>query len=141
MKVLRITSIVFLSLVLNVLNVYGKAKPGQTPEPAQTSRIVGVVLDKNDARIVDASVKIENKDYRRQLRSDDEGRFEVELPSGIYQITVQRQGFRKFQLPSFRANAGVQELVNIHMELAPSQSPLKITKGSFIHEFECEPVL
>ncbi len=126
MKVLS-TSIVFLSLVLNVLNVYGKAKPSQRLDAAQTSRIVGVVLDKNDARIVNASVKIENKDYRRQLLSDDEGRFDIELPPGIYQITVQRQGFRKSKLSPFRANAGVQELVNIHMEVAAPQSTLKIT--------------
>ena len=129
MRVPKITSIVFLSLVLSVLNVYGKAKPGQRPEAAQTSRIVGVVLDKNDARIVDASVKIENKDYRRQLRSDDEGRFEVELPPGIYQITVKRQGFRKFQLSPFHAKVGIQELVNIHMEVATPESPLKITSN------------
>ena len=108
---------------MTVLSVYGKAKPGQRLDAAQTSRIAGVVLDKNDARIVNAAIVIENRVYHRQLRSDGEAGFEIDLPPGIYQITVQGQGFRKFQFSRFRAKAGVQELVNIHMKLAPPQSP------------------
>jgi len=91
----------------------------------QSSRVAGLVLDANDARIVGAKITVENAQVKKSVRSDDEGKFEVNIPSGTYHITVQQPGFKKFQLPEFRVEENSEPL-NIHMEVAPPLMPLKI---------------
>jgi hypothetical protein len=92
----------------------------------QQSRISGVVLDRNDSRIVGALITIKNAGFVRRVRSDDEGRFELELPAGNYEISVEQRGFKTYKLPSLRADAGATAQVNIHLEVEPPREPLKI---------------
>lgn len=92
----------------------------------QTSRLVGIVVDVNGSRIVGASITIERGQFERVVKSDDEGKFEVEVPSGTYQLTVEQGGFKKFYLPNFRFAPGTCELVNIHMDVAMPRLPRKI---------------
>lgn len=91
----------------------------------QTGRVAGLVVDVNDARIVGARITLENAEVKRTRRSDDEGRFDVEVPAGTYQITVEQPGFKKFQLPEFRVGTDVSEL-NVRMEVAPPMLPRKL---------------
>jgi hypothetical protein len=96
------------------------------PQGAErTSRVAGVVVDVNEARVVGASIRIENSDVVKAVRSNDEGRFEVEVPAGTYQMTVTQNGFKKFYLPRFRVGAGTRE-VKIPLEVAPPKMPVKI---------------
>jgi len=88
--------------------------------------ISGVVLDANNARIVDTVIKIENAKFRRRVKSDDEGSFRIELPPGDYRITAEHSGFKRFEFSPFRAKAGVCELVNIHMEVETPPSTVKV---------------
>jgi len=79
-----------------------------------------------NARVVDALVKIENADIRKHARSDDEGRFRIELPPGDYRIIAEHQGFKRFEFSHFHANSGDCELVNIHLEVEPPRSTQKV---------------
>jgi hypothetical protein len=94
---------------------------GQRRTPArgrnEMGRIQGVVLDANDARIVGATITIENARFRRVLKSGDEGDFEIRLPAGVYQIKAESPGFRRFELSPLTVKAKVSELINIHMEV------------------------
>lgn len=126
MKSLRTISIILLALVPTMFIFAGQRRSAPRAEKLQTSKIVGVVLDKNDARIVGAAIKIENAQFSREVLSDDQGTFEVKLPAGVYQITVEAEGFRKVKLFPFRANAKVRESVNIHMEIKPPRGLLKV---------------
>lgn len=92
----------------------------------QKSRIVGVVLDRNEARIVGAVITIKNANFTRRVRSDEEGRFELELPAGAYEIMAEQRGFKTFKRSSLRADAGATAQIDIHMEVAPPRQPLKI---------------
>lgn len=114
---------IFLVLVLTALfSVSSFSQAGGT----QTSRLAGVVLDVNDARVAGAAVRIANAEFNRRVKSDDEGNFEISVPPGTYEITVEQPGFRKFQLSRFRVGGGTCELVNIHLEVQPPKSPLKV---------------
>ncbi len=102
---------------------------GRAHSPAggeRKSRIVGVVLDPNGARIASATVRIENADAQREAYTSDEGSFEVELPAGTYRITVEAQGFRKVEIVSFRARADRRESLEVRMKVKPPESTLKI---------------
>jgi uncharacterized membrane protein len=92
----------------------------------QQSRISGVVLDRNDARIVGAAITIKNEGFVRRVRSDDEGRFELELPAGTYEISVEQRGFKTYKLSSLRVDAGATAQIDIHLEVQRPKEPLKI---------------
>jgi uncharacterized membrane protein len=126
MKMLKINSITMLALALTAFVFAEYMRPSAYAQDVHKSKIIGVVLDKNNARIAGATIKIENAQFNRKLQSSDEGKFEIALPAGEYQLTVEQQGFRKFELSPFRANAGVCELVNIHMEVKPPRGLLKV---------------
>ncbi len=113
-------------IVIVLLIVTGCFAPALRAGPVQTGRLVGLVMDVNEARVAGATIRIESAQLKRVVRSDDEGKFEIEAPSGSYQITVEQPGFKKFDLPNFRVAAGTCELVNIHLNVAPPKLPLKV---------------
>ena len=90
---------------------------GRLPD-VQTGRLTGYVVDRFDARIVDASVCVAGANkYKRCARTNGDGRFDLKLPAGIYDIKVEHVGFKNFVFDAFQVNAGVAELVNIHLEI------------------------
>jgi hypothetical protein len=93
---------------------------------SRTGKITGIVVDKNDARILGARIEIKNERTSRVLLSDDDGRFEAELPSGTYRITVWMDGFKRFDLSAVRLKPGARARLSVRMQLQPPQSTLKI---------------
>jgi hypothetical protein len=103
------------------------ATRAQTPEDSQPkSRLVGVVLDRNDAVVIGVTVRVASGTFKRRVKSDGDGRFEMEVPAGCYELTAEQPGFRKFRISPFQVRAGARELINIHLEVAPTDSPLKV---------------
>ncbi|HUQ33959.1 MAG TPA: carboxypeptidase-like regulatory domain-containing protein [Pyrinomonadaceae bacterium] len=121
MKPLRITFVILLALFATAHTPAGQNRTG-----ARASKIVGTVVDKNGARIVGAVVKIENTRVGRAVMSDTQGVFEVELPAGAYQMTVEMDGFKKFELSAFRVKAGARKTISVQMEVKRPQSTLKV---------------
>ena len=126
MKRLNIISIVTLALMAGLFPLAGQGHSASRVHNRRASKIKGVVLDVNHARIVGATVKIENGRFNRVVQSDDQGMFEVELPAGDYRITVEMDGFKRFVLSPFRVRAGARRSVNIQMEVQPPSGLLKI---------------
>lgn len=126
MKTIRTISIILLALVAAVSIFAGQRRSATRAQNSQMSKIVGVVVDVNDARIAEATIRIKNEQFSREVWSDDEGKFAVELPAGVYQITVEAPGFRRVRLSPFRVNAKTRESVNIRMEVAQPRGLLKV---------------
>ena len=124
MKTARTIFVTLLALAFTSYVPAGRAH--STAGGERKSRIVGVVLDPNGARIASATVRIENADAQREAYTSDEGSFEVELPAGTYRITVEAQGFKKFVLASFRARADRRESLKVSMKVRPPESTLLI---------------
>jgi hypothetical protein len=51
------------------------------------------------------------------------GKIQGVVLDGIYQIRVQANSFRKFELSPFKVKANVTEMINIHMEVAVFSDP------------------
>ena len=86
-------------------------------------KIKGLILDPNDARIPFATITIESSPkvgFRKKLKPGEAGEFEIELPAGIYYITVEATSFCKFEGWELKVVPRVTEMVNIHMEVASS---------------------
>lgn len=126
MRRLNAISIVALTLITALFPVAGQGRFASRAHNPRASKIAGVVVDVNNARIVGATIRIENARLSRVVRSGDEGTFEVELPAGVYRITAEMDGFKRFVLSPVRLRAGAYASVQIHMKVQPPQMPLKI---------------
>lgn len=126
MKLLKTIFVLLLALVPAPSAVTGQNLLPVHAQKSQTSKIIGLVLDANNARIVSARIKIENAQFSREVQSGEEGDFEFELPAGTYQITVEKDGFHRFELLNFRAKAKSRELLKIHLEVMPPKGTLKV---------------
>ena len=92
----------------------------------QTSTITGTVVDPNNGRIVGAQVTVESTHVRREVETNDEGNFVVELPPDDYRISVEKAGFKRFVLLSFRTQKASQHNVTIRLKVKDPVTPLKI---------------
>jgi hypothetical protein len=65
-----------------------------TPTFAQESgRLSGVLLDPQKAVVVRARVTVANEKRKYIAYSDDTGRFQFEIPTGSYKVSVESSGF------------------------------------------------
>jgi len=114
-----------LSVVLSFFSVEAGA---HLRYPNDNGRVSALVFDVNDARVAGAKVTIEARNYKRTLSTSPEGNFQVDLPAGEYDFTVDANGFCKFQ-GSLKIKSGATEILNIHLEVAvyDSQDACKCT--------------
>lgn len=86
-------------------------------------QLSGVVTDPSGAVISGATVTIKNQNTRVELRvtTDDEGLFKASVPPGVYQITVEANGFRK-QTES-NISVGLTELKTINFTMSLGDIP------------------
>src|SRR6266498_4550974 len=112
MKFAKVLTLVTFLCVVAVLLVEAQAKNA-------TGKIKGTILDANDARVVNAVVRIYGGETKRGLKSNSEGQFEISLPAGYYESTVEANSFRRFVYSSLKVQPGQTEMINIHLDVAP----------------------
>ena len=128
MRVPKYLLLIILVAVLTTMLCVGQQRTSsQTQET--NGKIQGVLLDINDARIVRAKIIIEDARHKHELKSGEEGDFEIQLPAGSYRIRVEANGFRKFEVSPFKVKANVTEMINIHMEVGVISEPLKVSRA------------
>jgi hypothetical protein len=91
---------------------------GPSPE-SSTGRIMGTLLDVNDARVNGANIKVEGPRFKWEGESDEAGDFTADMPPGTYRIYVRAKGFRSFESVFLTVKSDVTEMVNIHLEVLP----------------------
>ena len=79
-------------------------------------RLVGQLRDLCGAGITKAIVKITGARFKRKIKSDREGRFELYLPTGIYEITVEKYGFKRYIVPDVQVRSESEAAVKLDME-------------------------
>jgi hypothetical protein len=94
------------------------------PAAAQTFRgtILGTVSDPTGAAVADAAVGVKNIDtgLSRATLTDAAGNFLIpELPIGVYELTVQRQGFQTATVKGLRVEVAGERRVDV--TLAPGR--------------------
>ncbi|HKE55984.1 MAG TPA: carboxypeptidase-like regulatory domain-containing protein [Pyrinomonadaceae bacterium] len=99
---------------------------GAKAQRGQASSIQGTVEDTNNARIVGARVMLESAHLRREVETNDQGNFQVELPPDDYRISVEKAGFKRFVLSSFRTQNASQHNLTIRLKVKDPAMPLKI---------------
>ncbi len=82
------------ALLLNSFAVAASEPFPQARRSSEPGKLVGMVVDPNEARIAGARIIIEGSGNRREVMADEEGFFVANLPEGRYRITAQSYGFR-----------------------------------------------
>ena len=90
----------------------------EAPSKNASGKIKGAILDVNYARVANAIVRVSGGEIKRSLRSNDEGQFEISLPAGNYEVSVEANGFRRFLYSSLKVQPNETEMINIHLDVA-----------------------
>lgn len=119
--VLICSLIVFCLTLCSVSTLFAQSSKAQA-----TGQIKGVVMDIQDGRVTNARVRIEGADIKWAGVTDSEGDFTADVPHGTYRIYVEAYGFRKFESAFLKVKSNVIELVNIHLDIAPTSGPIRV---------------
>jgi cytochrome c-type biogenesis protein CcmH/NrfG len=109
-----VISLAALSCVILATSACARATPTQA---VRTGTVKGTVFDPNDAVVPGAKVIFESGGERRQAATDDEGRFEVDLPRGTYDVAAGAPGFCWSRRPQFSVEAGTTRLINVSLKV------------------------
>jgi len=87
-KLSSIILVLFTWLVLDAQVIF------QQPQSEAMGRMSGLILDRGDARVSKAKIVVEREGFHREIFSEEDGRYEIELLVGTYTITVTQVGFQ-----------------------------------------------
>lgn len=102
-----------------------------------SGKILGTVSDQQGALLPDARVTITNTETRasRDTTTDKDGYFEVpSLPIGIYQVTVERSGFKKAVSDALKLQINQSLKFAIKMEVGDTSATVDVTSQSTLVE-------
>lgn len=111
-----------LLLAVQLMPLAISGAPLTKPRPG---KIKGLVFDINKARVVDALVIVDGAEIHRKLVTDEKGEFEISLLPGIYQISVEANGFRRFMSVATEVKAGKTRAIKIQLIVASVIMPTK----------------
>jgi Carboxypeptidase regulatory-like domain/TonB-dependent Receptor Plug Domain len=95
-----------------------------------TSRLTGVVQDKNGASVAGATVTLTNDGTGISLTAEtsDSGTYTFDLIQvGSYTVTIEKQGFKKFQSANNRVNVNQPTTVNAALEIGDVNEVVQVT--------------
>ena len=114
-----------LSIILLSLFATAAAVSRQPPgDPSLSGMVEGVTSDFVGALVPNAILLFERGEFSREVKSDEAGRFEVELPAGVYRVTVKKFGiFDPFQRKAVRVRAGKTKKFNVVLKYDLKKHP------------------
>jgi hypothetical protein len=96
-----------------------------------TVKVKGVLLDFQDARATRATVTFKNGILDRKTYSNDEGIFEIRIPIGTYEFSVQSYGFKTYKIEALEIKADGAGELKVELEPEPVKGPHEIS-GIFV---------
>ena len=113
-------TILFLAALILATSLVSSAESTsmiQTSSSAPGGKLAGLVLDAGEARVPAAKVIVESKGFRREVTSDNEGNYEIELPAGKYRIHAERDDFYPSKKRSVRVNSSTTTTFDIILKV------------------------
>ncbi len=119
----KLTNLLFSFWILIALTAIGLGQ-------GTTSRVTGVVQDKNGAAVSGATVTLANEGTGVSLttQTSDSGTYTFDLLQvGTYSVTVEKQGFKKFQSTHNNLNVNEPLTVNAALEVGTVTEVVQVT--------------
>lgn len=117
------------ALILLISSNSALANRNPTVRSETDVQVNGVIVDWADARIVNASILIEAKGFRRVLQSDQEGQFSTRLPNGTYMISVSHPVFKISVIKKVKVFGADIRLAKIVLKVKSQPTSGKCPKG------------
>ncbi len=98
-----------------------------------TTSLHGTITDKSGAAITGATVKISNPEtsVERTAATGDTGAFEfLALPPGTYTLTVEKEGFRKYQQLNLQLQVNLPATQNVTMEVGSVSQTIEVSAAA-----------
>jgi hypothetical protein len=91
----------------------------------ETATFRGSITDTKGRRIRGASVLIAGAGFKREIKPTRKGEFEINLPAGVYKITVTKSGFAAYELTDLRITPGNALSHTFRLECSCPQSVVR----------------
>ena len=92
-----------------------------TPTFAQESgRVSGVIVDPNNAVVVRGRVTVGNEKRKYIAYSDDNGRFQFDIPGGSYNLSVESAGFLRYVNEEIKVTQGSKDDLTVSLTIDPT---------------------
>lgn len=98
-----------------------------------TTSLHGTVTDKTGATIANAQVSLSNisQGLQRNLQTNSAGEYEfLALPPGTYALTVEMQGFRKFEQKNMQLLVNVPTTQNVTLEVGAASQTVEVSAAA-----------
>ena len=98
-----------------MLLAYGSSAAAQTE--AQTGRLKGSILNRRGELVAGAVITVDGSDGRvRDVGYTEEGAYQLDLPPGVYHVTVSSAGYYSPRRRRVRVRAGRTATINFTLE-------------------------
>jgi carboxypeptidase family protein len=101
---------------------------------AQTGAVKGRVKERNGKAlggVIVIATNVENKEDKRETKSDDKGDFEFDaLPAGRYSLSFEKQGYKTFITRKLEVAAGETTKLSSAVELSREGEPYAVIRGA-----------
>src|ERR1700683_380337 len=92
--------------------------------------ISGTVVDPSGASVGSASIRIRNigTNFASDVHSESGGSYIIpELPPGVYELTVEAKGFKKYVRSGIELNVGDKARVDVRMEIGTTTETVAVS--------------
>jgi Carboxypeptidase regulatory-like domain len=108
--------------------------PAGAQSQTQTGALKGRVKERNGKALEGVIVRAtnaENKEDKRETKSDDKGDFEFDaLPAGRYSLSLEKQGYKTFTTRKLEVAAGETTKLSNAVELSREGEPYAVIRGA-----------
>ena len=124
----------FAASLLLLLFMRAEAIHAQSVVAEHEVELKGVIVDWQDARIINVSIIIEGKDFRRSLISDGNGEFRTLLPVDTYKVSVKHPLFKTYVIKKLKVSEAGYSPLKVQLKIKPAlTSGVKCPKAMFIN--------
>ena len=108
--------------------------PAGAQSKTQTGAVKGRVKERNGKAlggVIVIATSVENKEDKRETKSDDKGDFEFDaLPAGRYSLSFEKQGYKTFITRKLEVAAGETTKLSSAVELSREGEPYAVIRGA-----------
>jgi hypothetical protein len=108
--------------------------PAGAQSQTQTGAVKGRVKERNGKAlggVIVIATSAENKEDKRETKSDDKGDFEFDaLPAGRYSLSFEKQGYKTFITRKLEVAAGETTKLSSAVELSREGEPYAVIRGA-----------
>jgi hypothetical protein len=88
----------------------------QAPASPRLGRVKGSVVNRSGHLIPAAEITFEGRGVGREWGYTEDGTYQMELPSGVYFVTLKSDGYRTLRRQRVRVRAGSTATINFTLE-------------------------